>query len=197
MNCWRNVYFKYSLAGLLVALFSQLALADDACAPSLINPPDAAATCQAVCTAKFGPTSKFNGQWNNSSPTCHWFWSGQYGVCGCTPRPPCRCEGERQTAQCTEPSKCSSNCDCAEGRSCANGSCVDGYFCGNQNKYCPVTKPYCGPSGWCQSSGDCCSACWTNYTWQLVACAGGPGGACRREVTNLFLKCKEGCNCPP
>ena len=190
--------FTSALASIVAALFSQQAMADDACAPGLIKPSEAAATCQPVCTEKFGPTSKFDGQWNNDSPTCRWFWSGQYGICGCTPPPQCKCDGDRQSSRCAEPNKCSSNCDCADGRSCSNGACIDGYFCGNDNRNCPsVTKPYCSPTGWCQNSTDCCAACWTAYTLELVACANDRSGACRREASNLLLRCKQGCNCPP
>ncbi len=191
-----NLYLCSVVMAIGVMTTAQTIKAEDACAPDLIPPAQATQICQKVCTDTFGPTSQFNGQWNNDSPECHWFWYGQYGVCGCTPPPPCQCAGDKQTPQCTEPQKCSSNCNCAEGRSCMNGTCVAGYFCGHSNQYCPQGL-YCAPNGWCKTSADCCQDCTTTYDWEIALCGTGPIGACQAKASEMYCLCQQTCECQP
>jgi hypothetical protein len=149
----------------------------DVCAPGLIPPADAAKICQQVC-ADARPSSQFNGQWNNDSPTCYWFWYGQYGVCGCNPVP-CQCSGNGQQNYCDEsitpggPNTCSSNCNCTEGRRCVNG--------------------------WCQGNPGlpCCSDCRPRYQTCMTFCNGVPieqRGNCQSLCGYSLSSCSGACN---
>src|SRR6266850_889784 len=148
----------------------------DVCAPDVILPAQATAICQKVC-AEARPISQFNGQWNNDSPTCHFFWTGQYGVCGCNPIP-CQCTQTNKQTYCDEslspggPNTCSSDCNCTEGRTCVNN--------------------------WCQGTPGrpCCSQCRPVYQTCMTFCNGVPfeqRGNCQSLCGADLNGCTSGC----
>jgi hypothetical protein len=168
------------LAFILLMASPTVTTARDVCAPGLIPPADATKICEQVC-AGAQPLSQWNGQWNNDSPTCHWFWYGQYGVCGCDPIP-CRCTNDGGQTYCDEsltrggPNTCSSNCNCTEGRRCVNG--------------------------WCQGTpgAPCCGDCRPRYQTCMTLCNTVPiqGRADCQSLCGAELNtCTSGCQqCP-
>ena len=171
-----NFYLLSLFAFIVIITNSQNIKAEDVCAPTLIPPSQASEICQKVCVDA-QPTAQFNGQWNNTSPTCHWVWSGQYGVCGCNPLP-CQCKEGSQTV-CDESitpggaNTCSSNCNCTQGRTCNS-------------------------EGWCQGTPGlpCCSQCRPQYQTCMTLCNGVPiqeRGDCQSMCGGDLNTCTSDC----
>ncbi|MBA3813795.1 MAG: hypothetical protein H0X26_04800 [Alphaproteobacteria bacterium] len=126
-----NRNFKFSSFFLLILLTftisSPNANAEDECAPDGLG---GKATAKSMCpdTCK-GVEGTWNGEWlGKTNKQCA--KPNIYGsVCGCV-NERCQCDTDgTQSSSCDEaknklgPNKCSSNCDCTQGRSCINGWC--------------------------------------------------------------------------
>lgn len=161
-----NLYLFSLLIALALMTTSQTMKAKDVCASNKVycNPgqcyPVAKALCDQACQ---NIAAKWNGNWNNTDPNCHWFWLGQYAVCGCDPIP-CKCDNGQQIV-CDEsqnpggPNQCKTNCNCTEGRTCVNGWCQGTAYtqcrCTNGKQIsCDESKNSGGP-GKCRTNCNC------------------------------------------